>query len=132
MTTDDLTALDMERAREPLALLGFLHEAGEYDRMGEVFTDDIDFKNPAGLNVDNLEDLIAEMRKSHKALSHHVTNVLVDHKWDDNGGVTVRAKSLTVRTDGSIRVAETTDYVVKTPLGWRIAKRRVQPVSSYP
>lgn len=132
--TTELTALEIQLASEPLLLLGFLHEAGEYDRMGEVFIEEVDFKSAseAGLNVDGLEPLIAGMREGKKTLSHHVTNVLVAHHRDENGGVVVRAKTLTVRLDKSVRVSETTDYVVETERGWRIAKRRVNPIGGYP
>lgn len=114
---------------ELLALHGHLMDSGAFDRLDELFTDDVVYD----LTALGFEPLIGPeaLVKSALALgeanplAHHVTNALIIA--GDATEATVRSKGLAVRPDGSSGTVVYEDLVQKTSAGWRIARRSVIP-----
>ena len=114
---------------ELLALHGHLIDAGAFDRLDELFTDDFVYDLEA-LGYGRLEGAKALIDAStalgdDNLLGHHVTNSLVIAEEDDL--VRVRSKGIGIGTDGSSGTVIYEDLVRKTPGGWRIARRAVIP-----
>lgn len=121
-----LSAQDRIEIGDLIALHGHLMDAGELDRMDELFT--------AGITYD-LSDFgsgelrgIPALRKAAVALGdgnpvgHHITNVVIT---ETDGAVRVRSKGIAIHADGSSRSVEYDDTVVREAGGWRISYRRV-------
>lgn len=117
-----------ERAVERLIVsVGYILDSHDYQRMGEVFADDIDFANPGRLEAKGLPTLIAAFEAiSDPARSHHITNVVVTMIDADHAESV--CKALTIRADGAIATAEYSDRVRRTESGWRIEHRRIRPL----
>ncbi len=117
-----------ERDVERLILsAGYVLDSHEYERMGEVFAEEIDFANPGRLEAQGLAALIAAFQAiPDPARSHHTTNVVV--RMIDEDEAEVRSKALTIRADGAVAPAEYTDLVRRTDAGWRVARRRIRPL----
>lgn len=114
---------------ELIALHGHLMDAGAFDRLDELFTDDFVYDLDA-LGYGRLEGAKALIDAS-KALGddnpvgHHVTNSLVIA--EEGGVVRVRSKGIGIGADGSSGTVIYEDLIRKTPSGWRIARRAVIP-----
>ncbi|MBB3773844.1 3-phenylpropionate/cinnamic acid dioxygenase small subunit [Angulomicrobium tetraedrale] len=107
--------------------VAYILDSKEYDRMGEVFAEDIQFSNPGRLTANGLEELKTAFRNfPAPSLSHHITNLLLSGSED--GTVKALCKALSQRADKSIAVAEYTDILKKAPRGWRIASRTIKPL----
>ena len=124
LTTDDRVAI-----YELIALHGHLMDAGEFDRLGELFTNDfvydveaLGFGSLEGANA--LEEASRALGDSNP-LGHHVTNALVIA--DDANEATVRSKGIGILVDGTSGTVVYEDVVRRTPAGWRIARRTVIP-----
>jgi hypothetical protein len=114
---------------ELIALHGHLMDAGAFDRLGELFTDDFVYDLNA-LGYGRLEGAKALIDAStalgnNNPLGHHVTNSLVIAEED--GLVRVRSKGIGIGADGSSGSVIYEDLIRKTPSGWRIARRAVIP-----
>jgi 3-phenylpropionate/cinnamic acid dioxygenase small subunit len=109
-----------------VALHGHLVDAGELDRLSDVFTDDALYDLTAlgaGVltGVEAMRDAAVRLGDGNP-LAHHVTNTVVE---EDGGRVTVLSKFLGVRVDGTTGSGTYRDTVRMTSRGWRIAARRV-------
>ncbi len=107
--------------------VAYILDSKEYDRMGEVFADDIRFSNPGRLTANGLDELKTAFENfPAPSLSHHITNLLLS--GNEDGTVKALCKALSQRADKSIAAAEYTDVLKKTPMGWRIASRTIRPL----
>ena len=114
---------------ELIALHGHLMDAGAFDRLDELFTDDFVYDLDA-LGYGCLEGANALIEAStalgdDNPLGHHVTNSLVIAEED--GLVRVRSKGIGIGADGASGTVIYEDLIRKTPRGWRIARRAVIP-----
>ncbi|MBB5911875.1 3-phenylpropionate/cinnamic acid dioxygenase small subunit [Nocardia transvalensis] len=124
-----ISTADRLAIHELLALHGHLSDAGAFDRMTEVFTDDVVYdmnEYGAGLvhGLAALRDMAIELG-DRNPVGHHVTNIII--AATDGDTVLVRAKGIGVATDGTVGSVTYDDIVRRTPDGWRIAHRRVVP-----
>ena len=114
---------------ELIALHGHLMDAGAFDRLDELFTDDFVYDLDAlGYGrLDGAKALIDASRAlaDDNPLGHHVTNSLVIAEED--GLVRVRSKGIGIAADGTSGTVIYEDLIRKTPTGWRIARRAVIP-----
>ncbi|GAA2755161.1 nuclear transport factor 2 family protein [Actinopolymorpha rutila] len=121
LTTEDRLAI-----HELIALHGHLVDEGALDRLGEVFTGDVDYDlTPLGGEVLNGIDAIrasALELGDRNPVAHLVTNIVVA---EHDGEITARSKFIGLRRDGSVGSGVYTDVLRRTPDGWRIAHRRV-------
>ena len=104
-------------------------DAGAFDRLDELFTDDFVYDLDA-LGYGCLEGANALIEAStalgdDNPLGHHVTNSLVIAEED--GLVRVRSKGIGIGADGASGTVIYEDLIRKTPSGWRIARRAVIP-----
>ncbi|CAH1655677.1 nuclear transport factor 2 family protein [Chelatococcus asaccharovorans] len=107
--------------------VAYILDSKEYDRMGDVFSEDIQFINPGRLTANGLDELKTAFRNfPAPSLSHHITNLLLSGSED--GTVKALCKALSQRADKSIVAAEYTDILKKTSNGWRIASRTIKPL----
>jgi hypothetical protein len=123
-----LSVTDRLAISELIALHGHLVDAGELDRMGEVFTEDVIYDvTDFGLGV--LRGL-AQNRDAALALGdrnpvgHHVTNIVLSEQPD--GTVTARSKAIAVMASGRAGSATYHDTVVRVGAGWRISRRVIR------
>ena len=124
-----LPAEDRLAIYELIALHGHLMDAGAFDRLDELFTDDFVYDLDE-LGYGRLEGAKALIDAStalgdDNPLGHHVTNSLVIAEED--GLVRVRSKGIGIGADGSSGTVIYEDLIRKTPNGWRIARRAVIP-----
>ena len=120
-----VTSEDRIAIQELLSLYGHLIDQRRWDEMAEVFTDDIVFDATSfghGVTT-SYQDLIDHWKSddSMHPLAHHVTNVVVSE--DREGTVRVMSKAIGVGRKGRVGSATYDDVVVKTPRGWRLARR---------
>ena len=107
--------------------VAYILDSKEYDRMGDVFADDIQFRNPGRLTANGLDELKTAFKNfPAPSLSHHITNLILSGSED--GTVQALCKALSQRADKSIVAAEYTDILKKTSNGWRIASRTIKPL----
>jgi hypothetical protein len=124
LTTDDRLAI-----YELIALHGHLMDAGDFDRLDELFTEDFVYDVEA-LGFDSLKGAEALTHASRalgddNPLGHHVTNAVI--VTDDDDIATVRSKGIGVLADGTSGTVIYEDIVRRTAAGWRIAYRTVIP-----
>src|SRR5689334_4176639 len=124
LTTDDRIAI-----YELIALHGHLMDGGDFDRLDELFTEDVIYDVTAlGLGTLEGADALTEASRAlgdDNPLGHHVTNALV---IDDEGDVArVRSKGIGILPDGTSGTVVYDDLVRRTGAGWRIAHRTVIP-----
>ena len=107
--------------------VAYILDSKEYDRMGDVFADDIQFRKPGRLTANGLDELKTAFKNfPAPSLSHHITNLILSGSED--GTVQALCKALSQRADKSIVAAEYTDILKKTSNGWRIASRTIKPL----
>lgn len=124
MSSVSETEREVERLVNSVA---YILDAGEYDRMGEVFHADVLFSNPGRLEAEGLPTLIERFKAiANPARSHSNTNIVVT--LVDHSTATSVCKAHTVRADGEVAPAEYRDVLTLTPLGWRISERRIRPL----
>jgi hypothetical protein len=124
LNTDDRLAI-----YELIALHGHLMDAGDFDRLGELFTEDFVYDVEA-LGFGSLKGIDALTEASRalgddNPLGHHVTNALVIA--DEDNVATVRSKGIGILADGTSGTVVYEDVVRRTAVGWRIAHRTVIP-----
>lgn len=119
---------DTERAIEhTLHSVAYILDAGEYERMGEVFHEEVFFSNPGRLEAQSLQTLQEKFAAiANPARSHSITNVIVTMRDDDRAEAI--SKALTVRADGEVAPAEYRDLLLLTDAGWRVIERRIRPL----
>ena len=109
--------------RELADLYGHVLDAGAWDRLPELFTEDVvyDLTFYGWGTVAGIDALRALWTTVEHPLAHHVTNVVI--KCDADGTVRVASKGIGLRADGTAHSTEYRDVVRRTPRGWRIACR---------
>ncbi|WP_030443758.1 nuclear transport factor 2 family protein [Actinoplanes subtropicus] len=114
---------------ELLGLHGHLMDAGEFDRLGELFTPDVVYDLSAyGAGELHGPEAIAAAGRAlgdRNPVGHHVTNIVV--REDADGTVRAVSKGIGVLTDGSTGSVVYADELRNTADGWRIARRTVTP-----
>lgn len=123
-----LTAEDRAAVTDLVSLHGHLVDAGELDRLDELFTEDVTY-DVTDLGGGPLQGLAA-IREAALAMgelnpvAHHVTNVVLTELSADR--VLARSKGLGVRLDGTVGSVTYEDTVTRTAAGWRITHRVVR------
>lgn len=112
-----------------IALYGHVVDAKAWERLGEIFTEDVVFDSTAfgsrlRRNLDELRDDWSDPATRHP-LAHHGTNVVIDANGD--GTVTILSKGLGLRPGGKIGSVTYTDLARRTAAGWRISRRVAVP-----
>lgn len=124
-----LSADDRLAIHELVALHGHLIDAGEFDRLDELFTDDFVYDLEAfGLGLlKGPQALTAASRAlgDRNPLGHHVTNIMVIA--DEGNAATVRSMGIGIQADGTSGTVVYEDRVRRTSKGWRITHRTVIP-----
>lgn len=122
-----LPVADRLEIHELLARYGHLLDERAFDRLGEVFTEDVrydatDFGEPVWVG---LAELIEAMRAGRRhPVAHHATNVVLGVPRPD-GSVPALSKGPGVGRNGRVGSATYSDLLVATSAGWRIAARSV-------
>lgn len=108
-----------------IALHGLLVDAGEMDRMGEVFaTDVVHDLTDLGMGIVTGLDLFrAPDPGVEHPVGHHVTNTVLSAL--DDGRARAWSKGIGVRADGTAGSVVYEDIVERRPQGWRIVRRRI-------
>ncbi|WDZ83856.1 nuclear transport factor 2 family protein [Micromonospora cathayae] len=124
MTDQPVTPADTRAIEDLLNRVAYLLDSHEYDRLGEVFAPGITFDNPGRLTANGLDEVIAAFTAiTTPAISHHITNVVVDPVDGDTAECV--SKALALRAGGVVTAAVYRDTVTRTDTGWRIAARRI-------
>lgn len=124
-----LTCEDRLDVAEVIALHGHLVDAGELDRLDEVFTADVrydlsDFGRSEVIGLAALQDAALALGAGNP-VAHLVTNVVVEEL--SAGRVRARSKGLAVMADGSCGSVTYEDVVVRVDgEGWLISHRTVR------
>jgi 3-phenylpropionate/cinnamic acid dioxygenase small subunit len=122
-----LSAEDRVAVSEVILMHGHLIDAGQLDRLSDLFTDDVtyDVTDFTGASLEG----IAAIRDAALALgdgnpvAHHVTNIVFTGEAQDE--VRVRSKGIGVYTDGTIGSVTYEDTFIRTDRGWRISYRKI-------
>jgi hypothetical protein len=121
-----LSAEDRTAITELIALHGHLTDAGELDRMGEVFTADVSY-DVTDLGHGSIEGLPA-LRDAALAMGeanpvgHHVTNTILTEIAEDRARAL--SKGIGIYADGTCGSVTYEDTVARGECGWRITHRR--------
>lgn len=112
-----------------LSLHGHLIDAGELDRLDELFTADVtydvtDFGQPALEGVAAVRDAALALGAGNP-VAHHITNVVLTERAD--GTVRALSKAIGIRADGTCGSVTYDDIVVRGADGWRIRYRKLIP-----
>jgi len=106
---------------------GHLVDAGELDRMGELFTPDVEC-DVSDFGLGSLHGLAA-IRDAALALGqanpvgHHVTNIVITPV--DEVTARVRSKGIGIMAAGTVGSAVYDDTLTRRPDGWKISRRKV-------
>ncbi|MBV9845547.1 MAG: nuclear transport factor 2 family protein [Kutzneria sp.] len=112
---------------ELIALHGHLADAGDFDRMHQVFSDELvcdltDFGAGEVRGLAALRDMALALGDQNP-VGHHTTNVVMTSVDDDT--VRVRSKGIGIRADGTTGSVVYDDVVQRMANGWRIVSRRI-------
>lgn len=128
--TAALQAEDRLAIGEVLSLHGFLVDAGEVDRIDEIFTPEVVYDMSAvGIGVfEGIETVRAAAAGmgDRGPLAHHVTNVLISSDEDDVA--TARSKGLLLMRDGTLESVTHLDTLRRRDGEWRISRRIITPL----
>lgn len=123
LKTDDIVAI-----YQLYHLYGHIHDADQWDRMNEIFADDVEF-DVSAFGAGSFKGIEA-LKKMYSGRTHPAsTNVSNVYAYEENGEVRVMAKSMSPGPEGEFQCADYFDTLARTPKGWRVAKRRIQPRS---
>jgi 3-phenylpropionate/cinnamic acid dioxygenase small subunit len=122
-----LSAQDRIDINDLIARHGHLMDAGELDRMDELFTDGIVYElSDFGLGelhgIPALRDAAITLGAANP-VGHHITNVVIADAEGDSARV--QSKGIGIQADGTSRSVRYDDVVVRSPQGWRISYRKV-------
>ena len=121
----DRPPADVVALRELVSRYGDVLDARAWEELSTIFTADVvfdvtDIGLPTVRGLDALIEYWDGPRAFHPA-AHLITNVYVE-ALDVDAGV-VRSRLLAVQGDGKVATGCYRDEVVRTPAGWRIARR---------
>jgi hypothetical protein len=125
----DITAEDRLAIHEVIALHGHVADDREWDRLGDVFTEDavLDLEDFGYGTLHGLAALRELSRASQddtgQPAGHHVTNIIITGR--DGESARARSKALAVMPDGTSGTAEYEDTLRPGKHGWRISHRKV-------
>jgi hypothetical protein len=110
---------------ERIALHGHLVDAGEFERVEEIFAADVvhDLTDLGLGTVTGLGLFRTPDPDVVHPLGHHVTNTVLTGV--DDGRVHARSKGIGVGADGTAGSVVYEDVVERRPEGWRITHRRI-------
>jgi hypothetical protein len=119
---------DILAIHELLARYGHIIDEGEWQRVGELFTeatryDMREFNLGIVHGAAAIGALWSDPQAAHP-LAHHATNILVSE--DPDGTVRVLSKGLGVGAQGRVGSVVYRDVVSKTAAGWRFLSRTAQ------
>jgi 3-phenylpropionate/cinnamic acid dioxygenase small subunit len=122
-----LTIEDRWAISETICRHGHLVDAGELNRLDELFTKDViydisDFTGESLVGVDAIREAAIALGERNP-LGHHVTNVVISEENDDR--VVAHSKGIGINSDGSSGTVVYQDTVVRVSGGWRISHRKV-------
>ncbi|WP_416903787.1 nuclear transport factor 2 family protein [Micromonospora echinospora] len=127
MTNQPVDPADARAIEDVLNRVAYILDSHEYDRLSEVFAPDVSFDNPGRLTASGLDEVIAAFKAiATPAVSHHITNVVVDGVDADTAECL--SKALALRAGGQVTAAIYRDTVTRTDAGWRVAARRISPL----
>lgn len=122
-----LTEQDRTDITDLVNLHGHHTDAGELDRMDELFTSDVTY-DVDDFGLGSLHGTTA-IRAAALALGqanpvgHHVTNIVITQL--DDRSARVRSKGIGINADGTAGSVVYHDIVTRRPDGWRISYRKV-------
>lgn len=123
-----LTAEDRCAINETLSSLGHLLDAGELDRLEEVFTADAVYDlTDVGMGaIEGVEAIRQGALRlgARNPVAHHLTNVVITGEDDDV--VSVRSKGLILMADGTLQSLTLHDTVRRHDGGWQISRHTVK------
>jgi hypothetical protein len=121
-----LSGEDVLAIQSVIVKYGFLIDDREFDRLGEVFTEDavVDYRP----NGEGPFAGLAEIGRAMRTLQHPVQHMLVSHIIDSasDDEVVTRTKALVPLHNGAIADIAYRDVLVRTPAGWRIKDKSVR------
>ncbi|MBH0780805.1 nuclear transport factor 2 family protein [Nocardia bovistercoris] len=124
----DITAADRIAIHETIALHGHVADDRDWDRWGELYTDDVvldleDFGSGTTRGLAALRKMARDTQSDPtQPLGHHVTNIVV--VAEDGDRVRARSKGLAVNADGTSGTVVYEDTLRREPQGWRICHRK--------
>jgi 3-phenylpropionate/cinnamic acid dioxygenase small subunit len=122
-----LSAADRTAITDLISLHGHLTDAGELDRMHELFTDDVlyDVSDLGGGSIQGLAALRAAATAMGPAnpVGHHVTNVVLTEAGADQ--VRALSKAIGVMANGTCGSVTYRDTLSRVDGGWRISHREI-------
>jgi hypothetical protein len=123
MTASGLSADDTIALHQLVHQYAHIVDDRDYDRLREIFTDDVEFDTSAFGNppLRGIEPVIASYVGARHPVAHHVTTPVVT--TDPDGTVRIRSKVLSLLGGGLSGSGTYDDIAVRTPDGWRISKR---------
>jgi ketosteroid isomerase-like protein len=116
---------DRDEIEHLIKLYGYVIDDREWDRLGEIFTDDASFV-VAGTDiaVEGFAAIDAFMRSFPHPLAHYSTNILID-VGEEADTARAQVKVWAPRADGTALIGKYLDDLVRTPKGWRFRRRHV-------
>jgi hypothetical protein len=122
-----LTAEDRVAIADLVHQFGHLVDAGELDRLGELFTSDVtydlvDLGYGTLTGVDAIRDAGLAAGDANP-VGHHVTNLVLTEQAD--GQVLARSKGIAITADGSCGSVVYDDLIVSDGASWRIRHRKI-------
>ncbi|MET9487646.1 nuclear transport factor 2 family protein [Nocardia sp. NPDC006630] len=123
-----LSEQDRREITDLISLHGHLMDAGELDRMTELFTPDITY-DVSDFGYGSLHGIEAIRTAALTAgdanpVAHHVTNIIIT---ESGNRILVQSKGIGIQADGTAGSVVYHDTVTRRPEGWRITYRRVTP-----
>ncbi|ONH31629.1 nuclear transport factor 2 family protein [Pseudofrankia asymbiotica] len=122
-----LTAEDRTAIADVIHQYGHLIDAGELDRLGELFTPDVtydlaDLGHGTLTGVDAIRSAALAVGDSNP-VGHHITNLVLTPQAD--GQVHARSKGIGIMADGSCGSVVHDDTIVHDGSTWRIHHRKI-------
>jgi hypothetical protein len=121
-----LTSEDVLAIQGVIVKYGFLIDDREFDRLGEVFTEDavVDYRPGAGGPYVGLAEIDHAMKTLQHPVQHMMVSHIIDSASDDE--VVTRTKALIPLHEGGIADVAYRDVLVRTPAGWRIKDKSIR------
>ena len=118
-----LTPEDRAEIEQVIAAYGHVVDDNAWTSAHLVFAENFvfDFSHFGRPNLNGVSELRAAL-KGRKVYSHHSTNVTIFE--DEDGRVRVRSKFIGFPVEGAPISGDYRDEFVRTPKGWRLARRR--------